>query len=472
MNGWSSFWGMDTSSQVELWAMREFGDVELGDVRRSARLVDVAAGLASKPGRAISTCCGTSGAQAISRLFAREEVTVESTLTAHIQQTRHRCEGHKRVVGVQDTTVLDFTAHKSKRGIGSITTAENSRGLLMHSVLMVSEHRTPLGLAGTQIWARNDEDRGCAKERRDRPIWEKESNRWLVGLSQAQEAAPGDCELVVTGDRESDIYELFIAPRDDRTHLLVRVAQDRAIEDSEHKHLKEAAACAPVVGAYKVDVLRKPGVAKREAWLEIRVTAVTVRPPSHLSASQRDEGGVKVWLVRASEREVPEGVEGIDWLLVTTEDVEGLEQAVRAVQEYSCRWVIEEFHRVLKSGCRVERMQFEDAESLAPAIAVNAVVSWRILYMTKLSREEPDCPASVVASQEEVNVLELWLEAHRQKMRRVMAIRDFVRAVALLGGFMGRKSDGEPGTKVLWQGLKRLEDLLIGYRLAAGQEIR
>jgi len=462
---------MEVCGEVDLWAIREFGDAELGDLRRTQRLVGIAAGMAKAPDGAISVSCGRSGAQAVSRLFGREEVDLESVLGPHIEQTKNRCQGKGRILAAQDTTSLDFSTHKSKQGLGPIATAQGSRGVHQHSVVMLTEHKTPLGLGGIQIWARDEDARGCAKDRRKRPICEKESNKWLVGLAQAEAAVPEGTELVVIGDRESDVFGLFVAERRPTTHLLVRYAHNRAVEDEEYSNVSEALQAAECVGAYQIRVPRKPGQAARDAWLDLRVCSVLLKPPRHRTPDIADKP-VRVWIVQATEINVPERIEGVSWVLICTQPVTSLEGAVRAVREYASRWVIEEFHRVLKSGCNVERMQFESVDSLVPAIGLSSVVAWRILYMTKLSREEPEMDASTVACREEVEVLQMWLKAKREKKTEISTTRDFVRAVALLGGFMGRKSDGEPGTKVLWRGLRRLEDLLIGYRLATRQEIR
>lgn len=394
---------------------------------------------------------------------------MESVLASHIEQTRRRTAGHRRVLAIQDTTNLDFSSHRAKKGMGPIATAGETKGLLMHCVLMLSEGKTPLGIAGLQLWAR-EEGAGTAKERRSRAVGDKESSKWLVGLGQAQEAADKSCELVVIGDRESDIYALFAVARREGSHLLVRMAQDRAVEDEEHRYLSEAINALPVAGSYEVDVPRHRGHRGRKATLEIRFGSVVLRAPRHRTPDVSGEP-IRVWVVEAAEREVPEGEDAIVWRLLTTEVIESLDLAIRAVREYASRWSVEEFHRVIKSGCQVERMQFESAESLTPAIAVNAVVAWRILHLTKLARESPETDAREVALPEEITVLERWLSAMKEKKRTIQSAHDFVRAVALLGGFMGRRGDGEPGTKVLWQGLKRLEDLLIGYRLAAGLDM-
>ena len=462
---------MQGCGQVEMWATREFAGAEFGDMRRTKRLVEIAAGVAKDPQRAYSLACGKSGAQAISRFFAREEVDLESILRPHIDQTRNRCEGHKRILAPQDTTVLDFTDHKAKRGIGPTTASEHSRGLHQHTVMLLTQEKTPLGIAGVQIWAREDSERGCAKNRHKRLICEKESNKWLVGLAQAENATPRECELVVIGDRESDIFALFAADRGPNTHLLVRLAHNRSVESEEHRNTLEAVGDAQCVGAYQIRVPRKPGQPARDAWLELKACHVMLKPPRNRTPDIPNKA-VSVWIVQATEMNAPEGVEAVEWILISTEPMRSLEQAVRAVREYASRWTIEEFHRVLKSGCKVEDMQFEDADSLIPAIGLSSVVAWRILHMTKLSREEPEMDVSAVASKQEVTVLVNWLKANREKRTEITTVRDFVRTVALLGGFLGRKSDGEPGTKVLWQGLRRLEDLLIGYKLATGQEIR
>ena len=150
----------------------------------------------------------------------------------------------------------------------------------------------------------------------------------------------------------------------------------------------------------------------------------------------------------------------------TSLGVNNLADARRVVDFYSVRWVIEEYHKVLKSGCRVEKMQFETADRLKPAVAVLCVVAWRVLRFTKISREYPDAPAVTICTETERKIMEKWMQKSKEKHPLINTAAEFVRAVAVLGGFMARKSDGNPGTKVIWQGLKRLEDLVIGYELA------
>jgi hypothetical protein len=371
------------------------------------------------------------------------------------------------VLAVQDTTYLDFSDHPSTDGLGPIGSSKESRGLCWHSVLMLSADKTPLGLAWADMQARDTEEYGISEDRRKRPIEEKESNKWLLGLEHVQAHTPSEPLTLVISDRESDIYEYFSAPRRDNVHLLVRIAQDRCVttEDDERVLLRKALENAPVVGHYEIEVPPDAKTAGHLAKLEVRLTEVDLLRPVNASPGTGKEP-VHVWLIWAYELNAPNGAEALDWKLATTVCVEGYEGAMFTIDAYSSRWVIEEYHRVLKSGCKVEKMQFDDAASLGPAVAVNAVVAYRLLYLTKIARESPDADVSLVASPVEVMAAESCMKSRGEKgLTVITTIHQFVRAVALMGGFMGRKGDGEPGTKVLWQGIRFLTALVEGFRL-------
>lgn len=459
---------MEQFTDARLWAATEFGCANLGDTRRTQRLVNIAAGAASQVGYALSSVCGKSGSQATTRLFGRAETTLTSVLEPHIQRTYERCAGESLILAVQDTTALDFTSHACTDGLGPITTAQSRQGLLMHSVLAVRTDRVPVGILGMQVWARDKSTRGCSNDRRKRKTCEKESNKWLVGLDQAQSGVSDDVKMLVVGDRESDVYALFAAPRRAGVDLLVRLAQDRAIDDEEHRRVRQSILDGKVVGVHRVEVPRQKGRPKRVATLELRVSRVRIKRPA--SCEKEMPESVEVSLVWAKEKDAPQGMEALDWMLLTTVCVENMESAVGMVEFYSVRWIIEEFHRVLKDGCRVERMQFDTIDRLLPALAILAAVAWRVLRLTKQSRSAPDADVLEVASIEEVRVLNCWLE-NQGEQKPIDTVKAFTIAVARLGGFMGRKSDGMPGTKTIWQGLRNLEYLLLGHKLATQQKM-
>lgn len=452
------------------WAINEFGEANLGDKRRSKRLARIACGVAEQPERAISASCGASGAQSVSRLMDCKEVNVDSLISAHVSQTAKRCFEAEFVLAIQDTTFLDYSAHCSKEGLGPIGPAKQSSGMLMHSVLALDSQRVPLGLLDINIWARDREEYGQGKYKRKKCVYEKESQKWLSGLNRAEQAVDANVSLLVIGDRESDIYAFFAAPRRENTDLLVRVSHNRALADGEKEYLFDAARNAKELGGYLLDVPRQGSRAQRTAKMIVQATPVLLKAPRHRSKDISDDP-IGLCLVRVFETNVPKGVKALEWLLLTTLAVEDLESAVWIVRCYSARWVIEEFHRVLKEGCKVERMQFDNADRLAPAVALNAIVAWRVLHLSKYARLNPDLPALSVCSPIELKVINGWLRKMEKNKPEVVTGRDFVRAVAMLGGFLGRKSDGEPGAKTLRQGLQRLHDLVAGYTLAAGYEM-
>jgi len=453
-----------SNESTQLWAAREFGNAELGDKRRTNRLVLIAEGSASNVGGAISSCCGKNGAQLVSNFFDLEEVTVSSVLEPHINETAKRCGEFPRVFAVQDTTTLNFASHKALKGKGPIGPEAYEGGFLMHTVLAVTPDRTPLGILGMNIWARKKEEHGKRNQSRIRPIEEKESLKWLTGLRQVETALPEDTPVLVIGDRESDLFPLFAAPRRGNTHILLRCCYNRSI-DEESGYLFTALDGASELGSYTVTVPRKPGVPEREATMKVYAVEVKINPPRERTV-EKYAGPITLYCVWAKEINAPKDVEPLDWKLLTTLKVLLFDEALYVINAYTCRWVIEEFHRVLKSGCKIERMQFEKAERLWPAIAVLSVVAWRVLHLSKFGRENPDAPADAVSNAAEQKVLNLWLRSRKEKSCEIVTVRDFVMGVAKLGGFMGRKGDGNPGTKVLWQGLRRLEDLVAGFMLA------
>lgn len=448
------------------WAENEFGECDLGDFRRGKRLVKMAAGLVENIGCAISSSCGRMAAQLVSRFFDREEITVDSVLETHIEKTGQKCWEAGLVLAVQDTTYLDFTGHKDLVDeLGPISSAVNSRGLLMHSVLAVTPDKTPLGLLGASLWSRDPESFGKGADKRKRLVEDKESNKWIEGLGQAEEATSENQPLVVVGDRESDVFALFAASRREKTDLLVRLNQNRAIVDDEHSLMLEALDAVDDLGSYEIVVPRSGKRKERTVSLKVKACSVDIKAPRHRTKDIPNQP-VKLNLVRVYEVDAPAGIEPLEWILITSLGVNDLADARRVIYFYSVRWVIEEFHKVLKSGCRVEHLQFETAERLKPAIAVLCVVACRVLHLTKVSRQNPEADIKIVCTETERSVLEKWMEMKKEKNPKITTAGEFVRAVAILGGFMARKCDGNPGTKVVWQGLRRLDSLVEGYELA------
>jgi hypothetical protein len=341
--------------------------------------------------------------------------------------------------------------------------------LHLHSSLAMTVQGVPLGFVDAQCWARDPQEFGKKAKRHALPIEDKESWRWIKSfqaVAAVQKRNP-DVQLVSVGDREADIYELFeeALREPDGPKLLVRAMHDRKVQD-EQERLFETIRAKPIAGYQPVQLPRQRNRAARVANLAIRFATVNLCAPK----SKPELGPLEVQMVLAQEVDAPAGAEPIEWVLLTTMAVDSFEQACEKVAWYTQRWGIEVFHRTLKSGCCVEDRQLGHGDRLQACLAIDMVIAWRIHHMTKLGREVPDLPADAYFDHDECQVLIAYERKNRKRPADAPApsLREAIRMIAKLGGFLGRKSDGEPGTETLWRGLLRLDGMTEGWRLAHG----
>ncbi len=444
----------------EGWAAEEFETVDLGDKRRKKRLIRVAEQRGKRPNASIATSCeDPAGMKAAYRLLDNESVGAEAILEGHYQASIARAKAERIVLAVQDTTILNYSDHPATQGLGYLYDLE-MQGMLVHSTLLVTPARVPLGLIDQQVWVRDAADFQVKREKRkERPTEDKESQKWLVSLeatARAQKQMGGQTHLIAVGDSEADLYDLFRKALALQQDVLIRAAYDRNV-DHPNKHLWAHLQHQALAGEITIQVPRSLGKAARTALLEVRLTPVTLKPPN----SRRKEKLplLAIWGILAQESHPPAGDEAVEWLLLTTLPVETFAQAITYLDWYACRWVIETYHKVLKSGCRVEERQFADADNLQRYLALDGVVAWRVLYLTMLARQAPDLPCSVVLETHEWQALYCFLHKTPHPPQQVPSLTQAIRWLAQLGGFLGRKGDGDPGPMSLWRGLQRLSDL-------------
>lgn len=450
--------------RLEEWATIEFADAALGDARRTARLVHLASVLGSQPTASLPNASHDPATlKAAYRFFDNAAVTPEAILASHVQATSARLRRVRLVLAIQDTTYLDWTAHPNTTGLGPLVHAAQ-QGLVAHTTLAITPERVPLGLLAQEVWARDAATFAHKGDPKQRPIDEKESQKWLTSLAavvKLHDACP-DTQIVSVGDAEADVYDLFTAPRPVGVDLLVRAGQNRRVAEPQQR-LWAALESAPIVATREVQVPRRDGHPARTARLSVQWQAVTLCPPKHRSAERLPE--VALWAVLAVEAEPPLGVEAVEWLLLTTVAIETTADAVERLDWYECRWVIEVWHKILKSGCKIEARQLESAARLERCLALYSVIAWRILYATMLARAVPDAPCTLVLEDDEWQAL--YCATHRTATPpvEVPTLRTAVRWLGQLGGFLGRKGDGEPGVTVLWRGFQHLVDLTTMYRI-------
>ena len=442
------------------WAEQEFGGCALPDARLQTRLLTMARDFYARPTASLTQACSSRAkTKAAYRFLDHGQTTMEILLQPHCRSTRTRMRDERVVLAVQDTSSLNYTAHAATEGLGPIgTTVNGPQGLQLHSTLAFNVQGTPLGFIDVQCWARDPDEFG-KKAQRDRvPIEDKESYKWLKSFhaTAAAQASCPDTTLVSVGDRESDLYELFqeAAAHPEGPKLLVRAKHDRKLQD-EQQRLWETMQARSVDAVQVLQVPRQGSRAAREARMEIRYAAVSlVAPKRHTGAA------IAVWAVLAQEQEAPAGVTPLEWMLLTTVEVSSVEQACERLMWYSRRWGIEVLHRTLKSGCRIERRQLGQADRLEACLAIDLVVAWRIYHLCKLGRDDPQAPCTVYFEEAEWKALTVFTTRKTATPNQVPTLRDMIRSVATLGGFLGRKGDGEPGTQTLWLGLQRLDDIV------------
>lgn len=447
----------------EQWTAYELSEISLGDKRLNWRFLDSAAKLAAKPSVSINQACDDwADTKATYRLFANEKTTAEEILAAHQQRTRERMAGHKYILAIQDSSYLDYSHHPSKRGMGPIGTSEQSlRGLVMHSVLATTTSGLPIGLLYQNIWSRDETvKQTTSTERRRVPIEEKESNKWLLALSETVKWQPEGTRLVTVGDSEADIFELFNHACEKKTDMLIRAAQNRAVCEPEVGLLWAVVERQPIAGHLKVQVRKREECPAREATVAVRYTSLVLRPPQHL---RRQMKPLSLYCVLVQETNPPADVKPLCWLLLTTVPISSFDDAVERIQWYCQRWQIEILHKILKSGCRIEQAQLASDTRLIPLIALFSIIAWRLFWCTFLARTDPDAPASTILAKHELDALYIFI--HKQPMPNSLApsVRQSLRWIAQLGGFLARKNDGEPGVTVVWRGWQRLSDISAAY---------
>lgn len=460
------------------WISREFARADLGDQRLSHRYGQLLADFFRQPQASIPQATGLwSQTQAAYRFFDNDKLSMHNLLASHQQATVERMRAQPVVLAVQDTSFLNFTTHPDTDGLGPIGShPDGSIGLLLHSTLAITPQGEPLGLLAAQCWARDPKQFGKKRLRHRRPLDEKESRKWLDSLRVAQSlcAAWPQTQVVHLSDCESDIYELFALAGScpNGPAVLVRARHNRLLAaprtTAAPKPLFPLLHRQPRAGELIVKVPRRPGQKERLATLAIRFTKVTLRAPS----GKGGLGAISLWAVEACEGHAPRGVQPICWRLLTTLRVESFEQAVEKVHWYAMRWRIEEFHRVLKSGCRAEDRQLQTVDRLQRALALDLVVAWRILLLTKQGRgaDTAEQPSTTVVSEEEWQVLYRYFRRAACRAGVVPTVREVVVWIGRLGGFLARKRDGHPGPMVLWRGLHRLHDMMIGVELFASKK--
>jgi len=433
------------------WAEEEFKSAPLQDVRLNARAAKLAQRLAAQPGQSIPNACrGWAETQAAYRFLSNPRVRWEDVLKSHWDASIERMRAHEVVLHIQDTTELNFNGRQSD-GLGRLT-YESQRGMYLHPTYAVSSTREPLGVLDAWMWAR------APKADAGQRDGIRESVRWIEGYDRVADLAQDMAQVshVYVADREADILALLrmAAERNHAADYLIRCKHDRALPDGARMWARLAQ--AHELGQVRFNLPAGRGRKARSVTQHIRA--------KQFELDDAAGGTLSVWCLLAEEVNPPAGSKPVVWRLLSNRPVHTLQDAVQLIDWYRMRWEIEVFFLILKEGCRVEALQLGHIDRIETALALYMIVAWRINRAMRLSRTQPQVLAHVLFEDQEWRTA--YLLNKKKPPKNVPPLNAVVRLVAQLGGFLGRKGDGEPGAKTLWRGMQTLSSFIQGLHLA------
>jgi hypothetical protein len=457
---------MESSMKVldnNQWVEQNFGECDFGDKRRTDRLKTVASNMLATPEKSIpQQNVEWSDVKAAYRFFGNENVTFNSIASQHWQQTRQTKPG--RYLLICDTTDINHYSHKATTGLGILGDGVG-RGMQLHNCLMFdSKEKLIVGSPGSLVYYRKHKP--ANETRMQRLARVRESDVWGMLVDQIGKAPEGS-QWIHVWDRGGDNFESLCHVKLSGNDWIVRASHlNRSItlEDGRVMELGQAIKDARKLGSYELSLRSRQGAPARTAKMELSVVQVNYPPPK-LHSKWVKQCGIKqltMNVVVVQEVDAPKGVKPICWVLLTSLPVNTFEDAWQIVEDYENRWLVEEYHKVIKSACSIELHALRTAERLEPLIALISVIGMRLFQLKLIGRSQPDAKAAT-------HIPASWLKCMnlaRPKMQLTgLTVYEFFRELAKLGGFLGRKGDGEPGWQTIWHGFRKMQSLLDGMRL-------
>lgn len=445
------------------WVEGNFGSCELGDVRRTKRLVKIAGNMLAAPEKSLpQQNVEWADVKAAYRFFDNENNTFERIVKPHWQQTQQTKPG--RYLLISDTTDVDHFSHQATTGLGILGDGRG-RGMQLHNCLMYDCNQEQIrGSAGALIYYRKRKPKNETRMQRLSRL--RESDVWGMLVDEVGEA-PKDSQWIHVFDRGGDYFEAMCHIKLTGTDWVIRASKlDRKVftNDGRRVSLKEAISEAGELGSYELAIRSRPGVAARTAKIRLSVTNVTLPRPSQYSkwVTQCGIKELEMNVVIVQEVDAPKGVKPICWVLLTSLPVETFEDAWQVVEDYENRWLVEEYHKVMKSGCSLEMRTLRSAERLEALIGLISVIGVRLFQLKLIGRNQPKAKAATHVPTSWLKCLKL---ARPKTKLTGMTVYEFFRALAKMGGFLGRKGDGEPGWQTIWRGFQKLQSILDAMKL-------
>ena len=457
------------------WVLEEMEQIELGDKRLEARAVNLLNNLGSKPLESIPIACrGWAETKAAYRFFDNDKVTADKILTPHRRATFERMKAYSTILLIQDTTHLNYSTQYQREDIGPLI-HNNYRGILLHPTIAVTPKGLCLGVIDDYHWHRKHLKEKTRHEKNVEnlrtPIEDKESYRWVKGYQKADAIARQFLhhQIVSIADREADIYDIYNEASLSHSHAkwLIRAIKNRPLIGESGKRdackLWDTIRDQPITDYRTFDLPARGSKPARKVIQSIQAQTVCLHPPIGRRGKLRMKP-ISVNGIIAREVNPPVGEKPIEWLLLTNLEIDTSEKRQAILQYYICRWQIEVFFRVLKSGCRVEKLQLNCEKRYGPCLAFYLIIAWRILYLTLLSRFDPDKNCDLFFSALEWQTI-YRISKQEKPPDKAPPLSTILSMVASLGGFLNRKGDKVPGPTAVWIGLQRLKDFTLAAQV-------
>lgn len=444
------------------WVAQELGMIDLGDKRLNDRAQVILKKLSSSPERSIpSAHNGWHETKAAYRFMSNARVSFEKLLGEHRNSTLKRMEGYETIILAQDTSELDYSGQMNKAGRGPAN-FKSHYGMYLHPLVALTENGLCLGVLDAQLWHR--EEIGNREDHLRKSIEEKESYRWLEELREINELGTvyPKKHLIMVADREADIIEILSEKLNTNVDYIIRGRHDRCLMDSEKK-LFEIVREQPCAAHIEFEFKERGGSSYRKVKQEVRFKRLQIKPSPN-RGDRINLKPVEITAILATEKRPKKGYECLEWLLLTSIDIQQVEETLKVIQYYLLRWKIEIYFKVLKSGCKIEELQLNGLERISNCLAFYMIVAWRVMYLIQLGRDCPEMNCEVFFAEEEWRTAYM-IHYRKKPPQKAPKLNEMIRVVAGIGGFLGRKSDGEPGPKHLWIGIQRIRDFVYALNI-------
>ena len=460
------------------WAQELFGSAALGDPRRTRRLVEVTTAFGEGPGGSLATTFAHSLTQRAGayRLMNNANVQSQALVDAAGQATARTIGGQDELLflALCDSTTLGFSHATVRKDLGPLTTNANAKtqGFWVHSVLLISPDNCPVGLLHQDYWIRDRKTHGKRRQRSSRPYESKESYKWekAIRAADARLTSEDRSKVLYVCDREAEVFEFFQYLKQTNKRFVVRVTGQRKVLDAEAALLREVAEAGEVVGSQSVAIPQRGGRRARVAEVQLRSGSIILQPPKRFGSQTK---GLELNYVLASEAESDSDSSGLNWLLVTSEPVVEEEQLSVVLESYRSRWTIEEFHKVWKSGTKVEEQRLESTAGLQRLSVVLAQVAVRMMRLRVVSEQTPSAACTQVLDELECRCLVMWA-ASQPKLAapadQPPSMRWAYHTLGRMGGWYDSKRTGRVGVQAFWRGWMRLEQLKQAFLLFQSAE--